>query len=166
MTPFKADDITIRTALRPGDIGYVTHMHGRIYYEEYHFCISFETYVAEGLNEFFQLYDPQNNRVWICEHDNRMVGFLLLMNRGTAAQLRYFIIEKDYRGIGLGKKLMALYMDFLRQCKYETSFLWTTYELHAAAALYKMHGFVLTEEKKSEAFGKPLTEQRYDLWVL
>lgn len=92
-----------------------------------------------------------------------MIGFLLLMNRGDAAQLRYFLIKPAYRGIGLGSKLMNLYMDFLQNCGYKKSYPWTTHELSTAASLYKRRGFTLTEEKESNAFGKPLKEQRYDL---
>ena len=35
------NDITIRTALRPGDFGYVTYRHGALYAEEYGYGISF-----------------------------------------------------------------------------------------------------------------------------
>ncbi len=157
------DTIRIRTVLRPGDLGYVIYRHGKLYGEEYHFGISFETYVGIGLHEFYQQYDPSRDRVWICEHDDRMVGFVLLMHReNNTAQLRYFYIEPEYRGIGLGRKLMQLYMDFLQETGYTASYLWTTHELHTAARLYKKHGFTLTEEKESTAFGKPLKEQRYD----
>ena len=92
-----------------------------------------------------------------------MIGFLLLMDRGESAQLRYFLIEPEYRGIGLGAKLLNLYMDFMRERSYKGSYLWTTHELMTAAALYKRLGYTLTEEKESNSFGKPLTEQRYDL---
>jgi GNAT superfamily N-acetyltransferase len=157
------DDISIRTELRPGDIGYVIYMHGDLYKKEYGYGIQFETYVAKGLCEFWERYNPQRNRVWVCEHNNKMIGFLLLMDRGQAAQLRYFLIQPEYRGIGLGSKLMRLYMDFLQECGYQESYLWTTHELGTAAFLYKRVGFKLTEEKESTAFGKPLREQRYDL---
>ncbi|MBN2118935.1 MAG: GNAT family N-acetyltransferase [Anaerolineales bacterium] len=157
------EDISIRTELRPGDIGYVIYMHGDLYKKEYDYGISFETYVAKGLCEFYEKYHSGRNRVWVCEHHDRMVGFLLLMDRGKAAQLRYFLIQPEYRGIGLGSKLMSLYMDFLRECGYPASYLWTTHELSTAAFLYKRVGFKLTEEKQSTAFGKPLREQRYDL---
>jgi len=85
------------------------------------------------------------------------------MDRGEAAQLRYFLIRPEYRGIGLGNKLMALYMEFFHECDYESSYLWTTQELHAAAYLYLKHGFQLTEEKESTAFGKRVVEQKYEL---
>ena len=94
-----------------------------------------------------------------------MIGFLLLMDRGSAAQLRYFLIEPEYRGLGLGSKLLNLYMDFLQECRYKESYLWTTHELSTAAFLYKRFGFQLTEEKESTVFGKPLKEQRYDLFL-
>ena len=157
------DDISIRTELQPGDIGRVIHMHGALYWKEYNYGIQFETYVAKGLCEFYEKYDPQRSRVWICEHNNKMVGFLLLVDRGQAAQLRYFLIEPAYRGIGLGSRLMKEYMDFLRECGYKKSYLWTTHELSTAASIYKRVGFQLTEEKETTSFGKPLREQRYDL---
>lgn len=163
MKPITLSDISIRTSLLPGDIGYTTYLHGQLYQKEYSYGVSFEAYVAKGLHEFYENYDPKNNRVWVCEHQEKRIGFLYLMNRGDSAQLRYFIIEPEYRSIGLGKKLMTLYMDFLKSCGYKKSYLLTTSELHAAAALYKKHGFKLTEEEDSTAFGKPVTEQRYEL---
>jgi N-acetylglutamate synthase-like GNAT family acetyltransferase len=156
-------DINIRTELRPGDIGYVIYLHGYLYKKEYNYGIEFETYVALGLYEFYRQYDPQKDRAWICEHENKIIGFLLLMHRGETAQLRYFILEPGYRGIGLGNKLMNLYMDYLKDRQYKSSYLWTTDELPASAHLYKKYGFKLTEEKHSNAFGKQVKEQRYDL---
>ncbi|MEO5562295.1 MAG: GNAT family N-acetyltransferase [Chitinophagaceae bacterium] len=159
------NDISIRTELRPGDIGYVIYMHGHLYQKEYGYGIAFESYVAAGLHEFYQNYDAKKDRVWICEHKEKIVGFLLLMHRGEAAQLRYFILDPAYRSLGLGKKLVTLYMAFLHECGYKTSYLWTTDELSAAASLYTRYGFTLTEEKESTIFGKLLKEQRYDLIV-
>jgi len=163
MSNVSLDEISIRTELCSGDIGYVIHLHGALYAKEYGYGLQFESYVAKGLAEFYEKYDPERNRVWVCEYNSRVVGFLLLMDRGTAAQLRYFLIEPEYRGIGLGSKLLKLYMEFLRECDYKASYLWTTHELSTAALLYKRLGFKLTEEKESTAFGKPLREQRYDL---
>ena len=163
MNHVSLNDVSVRTQLQSGDIGYVTYMHGTLYSREYDYGLQFESYVAKGLCEFYEKYDPKRNRVWVCEHNDRMIGFLLLMDRGNAAQLRYFLIEPEYRGIGLGSKLLALYMDFLHQCGYQASYLWTTHELSTAAALYRRQGFRLTEEKESNSFGKPLREQRYDL---
>jgi GNAT superfamily N-acetyltransferase len=160
------DEIAIRNELRPGDIGFIIHRHGKLYSEEYGYGVSFEVYVGAGLYDFFNNYDATIDRVWICEHDHKIVGFVLLMHReNNAAQLRYFYLEPEYRGIGLGKKLMDLYMDFLVSRGYTSSYLWTTHELHTAASLYMRYGFKLTDEKESSAFGKVLKEQRYDLII-
>jgi len=158
------NDVVIRTVLRSGDIGYVTRMHGVLYKEEYDFGIIFEAYVASGLHEFYKNYNPEKDCVWVAEHKDRIVGFLLLMHRGNdIAQLRYFILDPAYRGIGLGKKLVGLYMDCLKERNYKTCYLWTTNEQATAISIYKKLGFVFTEEVDSTAFGKPLKEQRYDL---
>lgn len=159
------DHITIRTDLGSGDLGYITYLHGILYKQEYGYGISFEAYVAKGLAEFFQQYDPSRNRVWVCEDDGRIIGSLILMDRGKAAQLRYFLIHPKDRGIGLGKKLLKQYMDFLHHCGYQSSYLWTTHELETAAYLYQSVGFVLAEEKESTAFGKQLFERKYELTV-
>ena len=162
----KLEDISIRNNLIPGDLGYVIHLHGLLYGIEYDYGIEFETYVALGIHEFYKNHDPERDRVWICEHNTRIIGFLLLMHReNNAAQLRYFLITPEYRGIGLGKKLMELFMDFFHSCNYQSAYLWTTHELSVAASLYKRHGFKLIDEKQSTAFGKPLREQRYDFIV-
>ncbi len=159
------EDINIRTNLQSGDLGYVAYLHGKLYKDEYNYGIEFESYVALGLHEFYNQYNPMKDRVWIAEHKNKIIGFLLLMHReNNTAQLRYFLIEPEYRGIGLGKKMMNLFMEFLRDSNYQSAYLWTTHELTTAASLYIRHGFKLTEEKLTNSFGKTLKEQRYDLF--
>ncbi|MCW3105576.1 MAG: N-acetyltransferase [Segetibacter sp.] len=146
-------DISIKTTLVPGDIGYIIYLHGKIYKEEYDYGVEFEAYVAKGLYEFYENYNPGLDRIWIAEHENKIIGFLLLMNReNSSCQLRYFLVSPGYRNIGLGKKLMELYMNFLHQANYHSSYLWTTNELPKAASLCKRHGFTLTEERPSVIF--------------
>lgn len=154
------DEIGIRTDVRPGDLGMITWAHGKFYHEENGYNIGFETYVAEGLAEFYRHYHPINNRMWICEHKGRFVGSICLMSRGRSAQLRYFFILKQYRGLGLGKKLLSLFMAFLNG-RYSSAYLWTVKGLPEAAALYTRNGFILSEEKPSALFGPQLIEQRY-----
>jgi peptidyl-dipeptidase Dcp len=159
------EDIHIRTEVIPGDLGYIVHRHGVIYADEFDFGVTFETYVAKGVHEFYESYTPTEDRVWICEHEGKIIGSLFLQHREhNTAQLRYFYIEKNYRGFGLGKLLMNKFMGFYKECNYSTSYLWTTKELEKAASIYKKHGFKLTEEKSSNSFGKKLTECKYELY--
>ena len=71
-------DISIRTKLTPGDIGYITYLHGDLYHKEY--GIECEIYIAEGLIEFYKNYDPNMDRAWICEQNLRIIGSLFLMH--------------------------------------------------------------------------------------
>lgn len=157
-------NIVIRTTLQPGDIGYITWLHGSLYAKEYAYGIAFERYVAEGLADFHRRYDPHKDRMWICERDNQIIGCLLLMHQeDQVAQLRYFLLLPEVRGLGLGRQLMVLFLAFLKEKQYKKAFLWTTEELTAAAILYKKAGFKLKEEHTSDSFGKVVKEQKYEL---
>ena len=87
------------------------------------------------------------------------------MNREI--KIEEIVIRTELRpgDIGLGNQLMQLFMKFLLHCGYKLSYLWTTKELNAAAHLYLKYGFRLTEEKESDAFGKRVVEQKYELIV-
>lgn len=182
--------VTIRTQLEPGDLGYIAYLHGRIYDKENQYGLGFESYVLDGLGEFGSHYDPEKDRVWVCEHGREMVGCVVGVHREEkesahirdtsvhirdtsvhsrassvrirALQLRYFILLPEYRGTGLGKRLMELFMEYVRDHGYEKAYLWTTNEQHAAISLYTRYGFRLTEEKESMAFDKPLRERKYE----
>jgi peptidyl-dipeptidase Dcp len=156
------DELTIRTDLRPGDLEQVIQLHKIIYGQEYQYGSSFHDYVSKGLDEFRKQYDPNIDRVWVCEHNDRMVGFLSLMHRPDRfAQLRYFVMLPAYRGKGLGKYLMDCFMQFLEEANYQGAYLWTSHEQIEAASLYLKYGFKLVEEKDSTTFGKSLKEHRY-----
>ena len=93
-------DISIRTTLKPGDIGYIIYLHGYLYRREYNYGISFENYVAAGLSDFYNNYDPGKDRVWVCEHNEKIIGFLLAAHRdNNALQLRYQPSKHDLKNI-------------------------------------------------------------------
>ncbi|HCM26482.1 MAG TPA: GNAT family N-acetyltransferase [Treponema sp.] len=160
------DEIMVRNEWKPGDLGYLVYLHGILYSGEYGYGPVFEAYVAESLAEFQRRYDPALDRVWICEHAGAIIGSLVIMHReNNAAQLRYFLLRPEYRGIGLGKKLMDSAMSYLREMGYSSCYLLTEKGLEAAASLYTRAGFVLTEERDSDIFGKPGKECRYEMKV-
>lgn len=155
-------NIIIRNHLESGDIGFVLQAHGELYHTEHQFGVIFDKYVAEGLVEFLNQKAQNKSMVWVCEHNYNRIGFLLLMDRGESAQLRYFFIYPEYRGIGLGKKLMQLFMDALIEKGFNSCYLWTASGLPEATGLYEKFGFKLVEEVPSTAFGKELLELKYN----
>ncbi|MEI9918217.1 MAG: GNAT family N-acetyltransferase [Bacteroidota bacterium] len=157
-------DILIRTELKAGDMGSVIAMHGRLYNTEYNYGLHFESYVAAGLHEFAETLGSSRSRAWVCEQNGAMVGFLALVDRGETAQLRYFILDPSARGVGLGKKLMGLWREYLKASGFKGAYLLTTHEQKAAAHLYTSVGFKLVEEHPAhKPFDKDVMEQRYEV---
>ena len=150
------EEIKIRTDFKPGDIGFMTYMHG----VHYGFGIYFEIYVAQTLSSFYKNLDKTKERVWIAEHDDKIIGSLALKNTNGEAQLRYFLINPDYRGLGLGGKMLDLFMDFMKACGYRSSFLLTEEQLKTAAYLYEKYGYRYVSSSRME-FG--LIELRYEM---
>jgi len=156
----------IRHHMKPGDIGYLTYLHGILYAKEYGYDQTFEAYVAGGLAEFVQSFNPDEDRIWLAEINGRIIGSVAIVGYSKVdAQLRWFLVHPDYRGLGIGKELLKDALQFCKERKYKTIFLWTTSELMAAGHLYSCFGFSKTEEKTHEIWGKLVTEERYDLYL-
>lgn len=157
-------DIQIRTELQPGDLGAVTEFHGRLYAQEYGWTSHFEAYVAESLAAFARDYNPREDRIWLAEKDGRLMGSIGIVRiDAKTAQLRWFLIAPESRGLGLGRKLIDSALAFSRETGAERVFLWTVSGLPAAAHLYRSAGFRLTEQKPSQEWGPAVIEERHDL---
>lgn len=152
------DDVKIRHNIKPGDVGYITYMHGWIYREEYGYSTAFEAYVAQSFYEFLLSYDAGHDRLWIAEHNGKIVGCIGIVSHGERAQLRWFLLHPNYRGIGLGKKLLHGAIDFCRDAGYKNVYLDTTSDLETALGMYERAGFVKVSEKENHAWRDDLTE--------
>lgn len=154
----------IRHNIEPGDIGHLIYLHGTLYAEEYGYDRTFEAYVADGLADFIQDFNPDEDRIWFAEAEGRIIGSISIVGHSEEdAQLRWFLVHPDHRGQGLGKELMGEALRFCRERNYGTVFLWTTSELKESGRLYRQFGFAKVEEKTHRIWGKDITEERYDL---
>jgi len=131
-TKQKADAFMIRSH-RPGDMGYITYRHALFYSREYGFDVTFDGYVAQGLSKFVIQYDPQKEHLWVVEQDTTIVGSIAIVKaEDGVAQLRWFLIEPEARGKGLGKKLLREAVEFSSKKGYRKIMLWTVSNLDAA----------------------------------
>jgi GNAT superfamily N-acetyltransferase len=155
--------VTLRTSLRPGDLGSIVHLHGVLYAREYGFDPTFEAYVAGPLAEFVRTGSPRE-RLWIAERDGRIVGCVAIVAAAErTAQLRWFLVDPSARGAGLGKRLLHEAIAFARDCGYEGVILWTVSALTAAAHVYRAVGFRKVEEKPGRVWGVDVVEEKYEL---
>lgn len=154
--------ITIRP-FQPGDLGYVAYLHGRLYDRKYQFGPMFEYYVMKGLTEF--MMNTDGGELWVAEVDSEIVGSIAITKSSdTVAQLRWFVLDENYQGMGIGKQLMETSLNFCKENLYEHVFLWTVSTLTTARHLYQKYQFKLTEEKPNEEWtGTTLMEERWDL---
>lgn len=157
-------EIELRYDLRPGDIGFVLYLHGILYARERGYDRTYEGYVAESLAQFALSYDPQKDRLWVVELDERIVGSIGVVGRSdTEAQLRWYLLHTDCRGRGVGQKLMEEALQFCRARGFKTVFLWTVSDLQAARRIYEAYGFQKVEATTHEIWGQLLTEEKYNL---
>ncbi|WP_430510580.1 bifunctional helix-turn-helix transcriptional regulator/GNAT family N-acetyltransferase [Gottfriedia solisilvae] len=148
----------------PGDVGYVAYLHGKIYTSPtYQFGKIFEYYVMKGLTDFLKNND--GGELWVAEVNGEIVGSIAITKfSDQIAQLRWFILNENYQGMGIGKNLIETALGFCREQKYDHVFLWTVSTLEAARHLYKKYQFTLTEEKPNDEWKDTLLiEERWDL---
>lgn len=163
MTETDLQDVEIHTDLRPGNLGEIIALHGRLYAADYGWDHTFEGYVAEPLGQFAKS-QGYRERIWVVEHRGRVAGSIAIVEASAvAAQLRWFLLHPDLRGRGLGRKLVGDAISFCRSRAYATVFLWTAGRLTPAIRLYQSVGFTLTEEVVHELWGDFIREQRYQL---
>ena len=155
--------INIRNDLRPGDIGYLTYLHGVLYAKEYGWDHTFEAYVAGPLAEFAKAQNDRQ-RIWVVEKDANVAGSIAIVEASKEeAQLRWLLLHPNLRGRGIGRKLVEEAISFSKERDYSSVFLWTVSTLAAAGELYKRTGFELTGESRRELWGAIVTEQRYEM---
>lgn len=156
--------IEIKTGYYPGIVGRVTQMHAAYYSELVGFGEVFESAVAGGLSEFVLRLGNPVNKIWSVQSNDRILGSISIDGEEFGegkGHLRWFILEGEVRGSGIGKKLMEQAVEFCDQIGFKETHLWTFKGLDTARVLYERCGFVLVDEKPGSQWGKKVVEQQF-----
>jgi DNA-binding MarR family transcriptional regulator/GNAT superfamily N-acetyltransferase len=149
---------------QPGDMGWIVFRQAILYAEEYGWDASYEALAAAIVAKFIENYDPKRERAWIAEKDGERVGAVFVAKESDeVAKLRLLHVEREARGLGIGKRLVEECIRFARQAGYQKMTLWTQSILSAARDIYKKSGFQLVREEKHHSFGKDLTAETWEL---
>ncbi len=159
------DNSILIRSYKKEDIDFIVERHRELYDKEYGFSSEFVDYVEKYVKEFDKCHDEVKENIWIAEANGKRVGMIALVKaEDDTAQLRWFLIEPEMRGKGLGRKLMKTVIDFCKEKGYRHVFLWTVDILEAARHLYKVYGFALTEKVKNDTWTDDvINEERWDL---
>ncbi|MGN1382783.1 MAG: GNAT family N-acetyltransferase [Eubacterium sp.] len=161
----RLSDIEIRNEVRTGNLGNIVRMHGRIYGREYGCTPEFEGYIAGVASHFLLHYNPQRERIWFAEHHHSVIGTIAVLDEvpeKNYAELRWFLLEPGYRGIGLGRKLLAQAVEFAVGAGYAGIQLVTTSDLEKAMSMYRKMGFTEIRRVPNDQWKKGLQE----VWFL
>lgn len=144
--------ITIRSDLRPGDLGRIIALHGTAYVDDaLHFGLPFEAHVARTVAEFV-LDNEARGRVFLAERGADLVACAAIVERraagGVDGQLRWVLADPSVRGLGLGKKLVSMAVDHARASGWGEIFLETTDGLDASMGIYKALGFEIASQAR------------------
>ncbi len=121
-------------------------------------------YLTSAVQDFVARFDPDRDWLAVVEENGDVLGGAAITHTDPkTAQFRFFFLDPKLRGLGLGRKLFDLAIDFCRQKSYRHIFLWTFSTLDAARYLYEKKGFTITETKEHADWGTPVTEERWDL---
>lgn len=146
------------------DLDWVIDRHSELYRTEHGFDDSFRTYVADPVRHFGELMNPEKENLWIAESQGRRIGMIAIVRISeTEAQLRWFLLEPETRGHGIGNTLIKTAVDFCKIKGYRHVFLWTVSGMIAARRLYQSYGFKITESAEHLLWGRLQIEERWDL---
>lgn len=157
-------DVEIVQGYQPGIIARITQMHALYYARTSGFGQRFESVVAGGLAAFCDRLENPRNAIWVAVLRDEIVASIAIDGEDLGkeiAHLRWFIVDDDARGTGVGRELLSTALSFADGQGFAETHLWTFSGLLAARHLYEATGFRCVEERKGSQWGSEVLEQRF-----
>ena len=150
----------------PGVVGKITEIHAVYYHVHWGFDVSFETQVGRELSIFISEFDEARDGFWAATANERFAGAVAIDGHNAmvdGARLRWFIVDPEFHGAGLGLRLISRAVQFCKDKNYPKIFLWTFEGLDAARRLYEQQNFRLCETHEVDQWGQHIREQKFEL---
>jgi GNAT superfamily N-acetyltransferase len=145
------------TGYRVGDIGKVVALQSAYYDRHWQLGRTFEAIMARDMGEFMSRFDASADGAWIARDGEKIIGSIFVDGSNPeGVMLRYFLLDDDYQGLGLGKKLMGEAMAFAGSLHVSHMTLWTHDGLLPAVHLYEKYGFKTVESRRDIYWGANL----------
>ncbi|MFZ6639101.1 bifunctional helix-turn-helix transcriptional regulator/GNAT family N-acetyltransferase [Undibacterium sp. TC4M20W] len=164
VSPTVTPEISIQCGYHPGVLGRAVEMHARYYARTSGFWHFFEAKVASGMAGFIGRLDTPCNQLWSAVSEGKVVATIAIDGEDLGdniAHLRWFIVDDELRGSGMGRRLLSAAVSFCEQQQFSEIQLWTFKGLDAARRLYEQAGFIMLEELPGRQWGEEVIEQRF-----
>lgn len=157
-------------APQPGDLGWITQVHGDFYARTFGWGTQFEGIVAQIVADFARTTQAPDDaaqakqRCWIAEQNGKRAGCVMLTrdDDGTA-RLRLMLVLASAQGTGLGRALGQAVIDQARAWEESALVLWTTSKQVAARGLYKTLGFTQVAAVPNTSFAPDAMDETWRL---
>lgn len=149
----------------PEDITYVIGRHRELYRRDYGFKDVFGDYVEKTVRAFHAGREEGREQMWIAWAGDVPAGAAAVVQASDKeAQFRWFFVEPEARGRGVGGALIATVLGFCREKGYRKVILWTADVLKVARRMYEANGFRLVEAKPNDTWTDGvLNEEKWEL---
>jgi GNAT superfamily N-acetyltransferase len=159
--------LELHRGYEPGAIGRIGELHGRFYAEAWGVGAAFEIQVVRQLSDFIERYDPTKDLLLSVHAGNVMGGSLVIIGprqrNADRAQLRFFIVAQEFRGLEAGKLMLSTALDWCRERAFREVFLWTVDHLAESRRLYEKAGFQVVERVRDDRYSLPLENLKMEL---
>jgi GNAT superfamily N-acetyltransferase len=147
--------LEIRRGYEPGLIGRVGELHGRYYAMAWGSGAPFEILITREFCDFVEHYDPENDLVLSAHIGPVLAGSISMFGQHQGpdgVQLRFFLVDPAYHGLGAGKALLFAALDWCRERGFHKVFLWTVDGLPQSRGLYEKAGFRVTKRVPDDRY--------------
>jgi ribosomal protein S18 acetylase RimI-like enzyme len=112
-----------------------------------------ETLSQEDLVDPEGYYLSNGGQIFVVENDQKIIGSVAISKVDPqTARICRFYIQRDFRSIGLGKKLLTQAIDFCKQNDYQQAIADVWHKMEHAIKLYEKYGFLFVKEENGEIF--------------
>ena len=111
----------------------------------------------------FEEYKNKGNKFWIAlDDEDKVVGTIgALKISDKEVRMNSLYVNKEYRELGIAKKLYSLFTEFVKEQKYECITLRTFFKFTHAINFYEKEGFIkYNEDDESYFYIKSMINKR------
>jgi GNAT superfamily N-acetyltransferase len=147
------------------DVDFIVYGQLELYETEHGFTSDiWKEYIYDGVHDLVNQFDDEKDCINILEYEGVPSGCAAIKHVDEmTAKFRFFFVDSEIRGLGAGRKLLDMTLDFCKEKSYKHVFLWTFSTLQAARHLYKSKGFKITETQENNDWGTVILEERWEM---